>query len=356
MTDALYSRLAAALDRLPGRFPRTPSGAELALLRCLFTPPQAGLGAVMTRDYETPATIAARAGAPAGDVARGLGEMAADGLVLVRETDGGATYRLAQFLDGIVELNLERFGPELARLYEAYMADGGARLLMGNPAYARVLPAGESIRSEWVLPFDDVRAILEQTPYIVLSDCFCRTERAMAGAPCRFPLRVCLDLRTTRPAPDEGEPISTERALQILRDAEEAGLVHTVSNVLGGWDWLCNCCSCCCEWLRGYEEWHIDSAVVRNYRASFSAETCSGCGLCEERCQVGAIAVAGDRADIDVERCIGCGLCVTTCPDDALRLDRLPEPEVTLPPRDHAAWEDERLRAADERLRAADEP
>jgi ferredoxin len=345
LTDALYRRLADALDRLPGRLPHTPSGAEIPLLRRLFAEEQAQLGAVMGRDYEEPSAIAARVGGALGDVARRLEEMECAGLVLAKEAGGRQTYRLAQFLDGIVELNMDRFGADLARLFEAYMNDGGARLLMGNPAYARVLPGEKSVRSEWVLPFDDVRTILEQTPYIALSDCFCRMERALAGAPCRFPLHVCLNLHAVAPTAEEGEVISTERALRILEESEESGLVHTVSNVRGGWDWLCNCCSCCCEWLRGYTEWQIETAVVRNYRVALDAAVCSGCGVCEERCQVWAIAVTDELARVRGERCIGCGLCVTTCPEDALQLERLPEPDITLPPRDHDAWEDKRLRS-----------
>jgi electron transport complex protein RnfB len=341
--DAPYARLADALDRLPGRFPRTASGAEIPLLRMLFTEQQAQLGAVMGRDYEVAATIAARVGFSAAEVTRQLDGMAAAGLILSRESDGRPTYRLSQFLDGIVELNMHRFGAKLAELFETYMNAGGARLMMGNPAYARVLPAGESVRSEWVLPFDDVRAILEQTPFIALSDCFCRMERGLAGAPCSFPLRVCLNLHATEPAAGDGEVISVECALRILEESEAAGLVHTVSNVQGGWDWLCNCCSCCCEWLRGYTEWQIETAVVRNYRAALDAAACSGCAVCRERCQVDAIAIAGGVAALNTARCIGCGLCVTTCPEEALRLERLPEPDITLPPRDQDAWEEERL-------------
>jgi ferredoxin len=120
--------------------------------------------------------------------------------------------------------------------------------------------------------------------------------------------------------------------------------------------------------LRGYTEWQIETAVVRNYRVALDAAACSGCGRCEERCQVGAIAmtgerggVTGERADeragvhdarvtLRSERCIGCGLCVTTCPESALQLERLPQPDITLPPRDYRAWEEERL------LRASREP
>lgn len=343
--DILYAQLADALDRLPGRFPRTLSGAEIPLLRRLFTDEQARLGAVMGRDYEEVAAIASCAGRPEDETGRLLDEMAALGLVLTRQRGDRRVYRLMQFLDGIVELNMDRFGAELAQLFEAYMSDGGARLLMGKPAYARVLPAEGSIRSEWVLPYDDVRAILEQTGYILLSDCFCRTERALAGAPCRFPMHVCLNLHAEEPQGEEGELITTEEALRILALSEEAGLVHTVSNVRGGWDWVCNCCSCCCEWLRGYTEWQIESAVVRNYRAVVDEASCSGCGDCLGRCQVGALGLTGDVARVDAGSCIGCGLCVTTCPTGALRLERLPEADVTFPPRDREAWEEERVRS-----------
>ena len=314
----------------------------MPLLRRLFSDEQACLGAALGRDYEGPSVIAARLGDPVERVAGRLDEMEALELVLTRETEGGRTYRLVQFVDGIFELNIGRFDRELAQLFEAYMNDGGARLLMGQPAYARVLPGEHAASSEWILPFDDVRSILEQTRHIVLAECSCRTERGLVGAPCRFPLRVCLSLYADEPSAAEGEVISVERALRVLEECEEAGLVHTVSNVRGGWTWLCNCCSCCCEWLRGYTEWQIDTAVVRNYRVTLDEVACSGCGACEGRCQVAAIALAGELAEVRRETCIGCGLCVTTCPTGALRLERLPEPEITLPPQDHRSWEDGR--------------
>jgi electron transport complex protein RnfB len=347
VADDLFSRLADALDRLPGRFPRTASGAEIPLLRCLFTPEQAELGAVMDRDYEPAVEIALRTGLPTDEVARRLEAMDADGLVLGRGSEAARRYRLNQFLDGIVELQLSAFGAELAHLFEAYMSAGGAKLLMGDPAYARVVPVDGSIRSEWVLPYDDVRAILEQTPHILLTACMCRVERTLAGSGCTSPVDVCLNLFREEPPAGEGEVISTDRALQILKDCEDAGLVHTVSNVQGGWDWLCNCCSCCCEWLRGYGEWGIESALVRNYRAVVDVTSCSGCALCAERCQVKAIEASGAPAVVEAGLCIGCGLCVTSCPEDAMKLERLPEPDLTLPPRDREAWEAARLRGTE---------
>ena len=297
----------------------------------------------MGREYEPPAAVAARAGHP--DVAPQLEEMAASGLILSRaESDDQRTYRLARFLDGIFELNRERFDGELARLFEAYMDDGGARVIMAaQPPLGRVLPS-QAIRSDWVLPYDDVRSILEQTPFIVAKDCFCRVERALAGSPCHLPLHVCLSLRRERPAGDGADVVSVRRAVEILRDAETAGLVHTVSNVRGDWEWLCNCCSCCCPALRAFKERRIGTAVVRNYRVTVDETACAGCGLCEQRCPVGAIAIKNDVARVETESCLGCGLCAASCPRTALQLQRLPEADIVLPPSDPEAWEHERLR------------
>ena len=65
-----------------------------------------------------------------------------------------------------------------------------------------------------------------------------------------------------------------------------------------------------------------------------SAETCSGCGVCVERCQVGGVTV-DDRTGtsvVNVNRCIGCGNCVVTCATGAMSLLKK-EKEVT-PPED----------------------
>jgi Na+-translocating ferredoxin:NAD+ oxidoreductase subunit B len=360
----IYEKLAEALDRLPTRFPRTPSGVELPLLRKLYTPEQARLAAVMGREFETIAAIAERAGVTEAEAAEALPVMAANRMVKSRPVEaadaaGSAApatpgvrpwYRLLGFVPGSYEGMMAALDDEFAGLFEAYMADGGARIIMGSsPPIARVAPNAAAVgRAEWILPYDDVRAIIAQAGSVVLSDCTCRLERAKVGEPCRFPLHVCLDLHAEE-RPDRAGAISKEEALAVLDESEKAGLVHCVSNVAGGWDWVCNCCGCCCEFLRGMNDWQVDRAVVRNYRAVVDAGACTGCGVCEQRCQVAAIAVAGESAAtprvavVDEPRCIGCGLCVSACPEEAVVLERLPEAVVTLPPADWDAWEDERL-------------
>jgi ferredoxin len=53
------------------------------------------------------------------------------------------------------------------------------------------------------------------------------------------------------------------------------------------------------------------------FKATVDPERCSGCGICEASCSVGAIVVRG-IAWIDAQRCIGCGSCVEVCPQGAI--------------------------------------
>jgi len=50
---------------------------------------------------------------------------------------------------------------------------------------------------------------------------------------------------------------------------------------------------------------------------------CTGCGVCEEVCNWGAIKVIDDTVAIVKEKCEGCGLCVCSCTQEALWLENV---------------------------------
>jgi electron transport complex protein RnfB len=62
--DELYQRLAEHLDRLPDGFAPSEIGAEIHLLKRLFTPEEAELAVHLTLDREEAGAIAARAHLP----------------------------------------------------------------------------------------------------------------------------------------------------------------------------------------------------------------------------------------------------------------------------------------------------
>jgi Na+-translocating ferredoxin:NAD+ oxidoreductase subunit B len=338
----IYKDLAAALDRLPNGYPATPSGVEIEILKRIFTLEEAFLASYLGRDWEGVKLISEKTGLDRSVTRDSLKKMAEHGLVWSFRIGGELKFRLAPFIVGIYEA--QHLDEELAHLVEEYLTHGGAKGIMApQPAIHRVVPAQKSVKSEWILPYDDVRSILLEMKSFHVTDCICRQEQRLIGHGCEFPERMCLSY-SERENPTDPDGISQQEALAILERSEEIGLVHTVSNVASGFGYVCNCCGCCCGILRGINEWGIENSVAQaNFYAVIEPELCSGCGTCIERCQVKAISDQNGISVVDRQRCIGCGLCVTGCPNGVARLERKPEAEIVHPPEDFPTWERERL-------------
>jgi NAD-dependent dihydropyrimidine dehydrogenase PreA subunit len=343
-SDLVYEQLAAALDQLPNGFPRTRSGVELRILKKIFSHEEASIACQLGRSPEPVGTIAERLGLSAANAEETLLKMVKRGLLWYEKVEGQYSFRLAPFVVGIYEAQLESMDHELAHLVEDYLSNGGAvGIMKPQPALHRVVPAQRAVKSEWILPYDDVKAILMNSKSFGLRDCICRVQQEHIGRKCDFPLRTCLFFSSVESRPHI-YTISKEEALSFLDKAEEIGLVHTVSNVMKGIGYVCNCCGCCCGILRGITDWGIEESVAyANYYATIDPEVCLGCGTCRDRCQVRAISEKNGVSIVTREKCIGCGLCVTGCPNGAAKLTRKPDKEMVNPPADFESWEHERL-------------
>jgi NAD-dependent dihydropyrimidine dehydrogenase PreA subunit len=341
----VFEQLAEALDRLPNGFPRTSSNVEIRLLTKIFSVEEASLASQLSGSMESVDVIAKQTGLSIEEAEAKLTKMAKRGLLWSTNKNGKSFFRLAPFIVGIYEAQLENMDHELAHLVEEYLENGGAAGIMKpQPALHRVIPAQKAVKTEWILPYDDVKAILLKSKTFQLRDCICRVQQDHIGRRCNFPLRTCLSFSSADKPPGPND-ISKEEALTFLDKAEEMGLVHTVSNIMKGFGYVCNCCGCCCGILRGINDWGIENSVAyANYYAVIDPDECLGCGTCRERCQVHAISEQNGVSVVDRKKCIGCGLCATGCPNGAAKLERKPENEIVNPPADFSTWEHERVR------------
>lgn len=344
MKPNAYEKLARALDLLAGGFPRTKSGVELQILKKIFSPEEALVASNMTGTGETVEAIAERANLPREEMGERLKVMLSKDIIWGSKKDGIQKCRLSPFIVGFYESQWDILDHELAHLCEQYWHEGGAEGIMRpQPALHRVIPAQQALKTEFILPYDNIKPLILQAKWFNLVDCICRKQQdLLATRKCDFPLRACLIFSMIE-RPMRRDNITQQEALKLLDQVEEIGLVHTVSNVARGIFYVCNCCGCCCGILRGINQFGIKHSVARaNYYAVVDPEQCNSCGICEDRCQVNACSVT-DIATIDLTKCIGCGLCVTGCPIEAVTLKLRPDAEIIPPPDNYRAWEEQRL-------------
>jgi len=351
MPKEVYRELAQRLDALPNGFPATESGVELRLLAKLFEPEEAALAAKMRLTREPADAIAARADVDADAAYDTLKSMARKGLIRIKRGKGTLLFGLMPFAVGFYEEQLPRMDEELATLVEQYFQETrGAGLAKPAPALQRVVPVEESIPFELqIFPHERASELLENAKSWGVRDCICRVQQRLIGKGCDNPVENCLVFAPVEGAFDHSEvdrAISKEEALQILHEAEEAGLIHSTGNYVGPHFYICNCCTCCCGIMRGVAEFGVPTAVAKaDFRAMVDTETCIGCGDCRERCQFDALSVPDDTCVVDEVRCVGCGICATVCPTGALYLERRPEGDVPATPADVKEWGQRRAAA-----------
>jgi len=161
MAEDVYEKLADALDKIPAGFPRTPSNVEILILKKIFSPEEASLASQLGREMEPLELIAERVGLPVDEAKARLTEMAERELVRSDEVEGKLRFRLSPFTLGFFEAQLETIDHELAHLMEKYWLDGGmVQMMKIQPPFHRVIPSRFAAKSEWILPYDDVKAIL----------------------------------------------------------------------------------------------------------------------------------------------------------------------------------------------------
>ncbi len=196
-----------------------------------------------------------------------------------------------------------------------------------DPMCFRYLPVDETVESDVsaVLPYQVMENIIKKAKLIAVSNCSCRATLKLVDRGCDHPMEVCIKFNDlARFLMDKGfaREISVEEALQISKEASEAGLVHFTENCISDIQQFCNCCGHCCWNLGRIRRRHIpkDEIIATYFIRETIEEDCTGCGACINICPTNVIEIVDDKAVVDKEWCLGCGVCISKCPSDAIKI------------------------------------
>jgi ferredoxin len=216
--------------------------------------------------------------------------------------------------------------------------EGATDAVPTRTPYYRVLPVEAALTGEEtgglsvnaivpdpreVLPIDKISEMLKNESLIAVADCYCRSTKQLIHEDCGHPLETCFyfsELAKIKLETGYARKIDYEEAMEILWEAEKAGLVHNVSNCEGQIQTLCNCCACSCAVMKAIVRGQTNVGGPSRYQSALIEEKCTYCGECVQVCPVEVISVEDRKIEFKVDKCIGCGHCVSACPEAALTM------------------------------------
>ncbi len=160
----------------------------------------------------------------------------------------------------------------------------------------RVIPIEQAIQGDTKrVSYEEVSKYLNDNTIFSVSDCSCRASREALGEGCgHLKEDMCIQLghgaeyyiRTKR-----GREITREEAFDIIKRAEENGLMHEMPNMDGSGKThaICNCCGCSCYSLRIAGMFLNNDMIRSNYVSNVDKEKCVACGECVAVCPVNAL-------------------------------------------------------------------
>lgn len=334
--DDVYVKLQKHLNKQPIGFPATKTGAEIKLLKHIFTSEEAKIATFLSYKFEPLETISHRAKGhvkSSGHLKNLLDNIQQKGGIEVRIKDGKMQYCNVPLVVGMYEFQLKRLTPEFIKDFNNYTADKafGVEFLSTELPQMRTIPVSKSINPQHnISTFDEVNILLQEAegPFVI-NECICRKKREMEGKPCKATDRkeVCLaigDFAEMIIQSNSGRIISKDEAISITEQNQEEGLVLQPSNTKTA-EFICACCGCCCGMLLLHKSLPKPlNFWATNFHAVVKENECEGCGNCEDRCQVNAVKVSekGQYAVVNQDRCLGCGVCVSSCPNEAIYLKK----------------------------------
>lgn len=267
------------------------------------------------------------------------------GIIYRMHRAGETFYRLIPQINGIWEFSIgvwdkdDEFDMDyLDKHWLMFRGPGTVPQDSDIPPYFRTLPVdAEIIGDEQVMsPFDDYEAIIRRHSVIARGDCVCRADARAHGTPCEHAEKFkATEILTGEMAEyyienGIGWPITQDEALQVFRDAIDAGLVIQVTYSKAS-EVFCCCCGDSCKMLGMVKATGGGRAMAyySHYSLQHDKDSCIKCGMCASRCHLEAITYDDEGYPVTGPTCVRCGQCAVTCPAEARKLFKLDEyPEL----------------------------
>ena len=219
---------------------------------------------------------------------------------------GQDVYYMQIYAPGILEMmvnnvELAAAHPEVNRAFEEYTRNLAATMGSFIPdgyGLMRVIPVQSAVEDNPdTAEFEKLSYYLDKYDKFSVAPCSCRASRTAIGDGCgHLDEDMCIQMgkgaehyiRSGR-----AREITKQEALEIIKRAEDNGLMHDIPNIEGAGDSaaICNCCACACFGLRVGLMFGARDAIRSNF-----------------------------VAEVDEAKCVACAQCVEVCPGNALRL------------------------------------
>ncbi|MEG1061792.1 MAG: FAD-dependent oxidoreductase [Oscillospiraceae bacterium] len=279
---------------------------EYYSLSCCVSDEQADIALTLgLRKPRTAEYIAQKSGKSVEEARKIALELAQIGVCKVYTDEKGEEVFFVQiFAPGILEMMVnntplvEKY-PQIAKAFEEYtrvrISTMAPKLPMGA-AMMRVIPVESAIKSDTKsVSYEQISYYLDKYDTFSVSSCSCRRSRRILGQGCgHLEEDMCIQMgsgaeyyiRTGR-----ARQIDRAEVEDILRRAEENGLMHQMPNIEGVGESaaICNCCSCSCFAMRVATMFNSPDAIRSNYVSQVDKEKCVACGQCVENCPTNAL-------------------------------------------------------------------
>jgi Pyruvate/2-oxoacid:ferredoxin oxidoreductase delta subunit len=353
MRNPVYQMLCERLNRFESKVP--PVESFYQLLEEIYSDQEAAMAAAFPEGSFSADRLALELPMDSEKLSHLLEQMADKGQVfVVTDTEGNKAYELAPWMPGVIEFSIirrmgtpkikailelsEKMGQEAKALTQPFMNDMEKLKAMIPEPHVRTIPVNQSLPdNRQVYPYEDLLDMIGKETSFAAMRCCCRHMANYRDDPCHVegvPEYSCLGFGKVADYIVErnfGKRITREECVDIVSVCAEKGLVHNTNNFVEGMQFVCNCCGCCCGFIRQVKDvGNLNLISGSNFLSLVDENTCTGCGECELRCPLGAIRLDNGLACVDNALCIGCGNCVTVCPTQSIALTRISEkkPEI----------------------------